>query len=716
MGTPTREQLQQCMLPSGISHQGSEWHPRKQIDQRFAGESPFVQRKQNNKLFVSSWTRLLGIAFTSLAAAYFLLLCFRLIESARQWAPPARSLSDRQDESCDSGSVSGDDDEDGSRLTGGSAEGLELESFGEGSLLLQHEAFGFKGAAEGTQGEVVAAGLQSPAAGEEAEADYVAAFYEAVREYVGGVASDSEKPLFAHDLHLWESRNMPVEEELRLVRLFKRMHEAVSSCRSLLPVLTRRHRLQLTNQVLKLLALDLGAIYLVREDKERRRKALGDSLIKLAKYALHHGPDGSGSKRLRGKLLTLTSLITELKQPRHLYKEKPPEKYKRKMIAILATAEVALKNCLGVLNGLLQLRQDTSAGQLPPRTVEQQIEVIKSIFRVHADHVARDGSLRQYILECQKRTRVYALLTTDHFKVSSDVILPVKEQKFRILEAVRAAGGLLQAQQQARVAFDSASVALEESRNLCGKHEGLREQRSLKPPQKSFVETLQPSFYATTAAAQTGAESTRPPLAGVPLWRPDRPPRQGAGPVRQQPHKLGSSWNPQDKFPQLVSRPVSLPESRLSKFRPHAPTTGVLGTNPYLPPPQMPFARPPQPSGVQQTARPPHSVSSRQAYAGCSAAASLVSPPPLLRVGVGEPSQQLQPPAPFQGGGYSLFGGGGTPPWLPFSQASPASIERRSTARGGRPQEGEGAQRPMTDSHDAARYNFPSGRTWSGRQ
>ncbi|CDJ67232.1 hypothetical protein ENH_00032500, partial [Eimeria necatrix] len=297
MGTPSRKQLQQCMLPSGIAHHGSESHPRKQRVQRFADESPFIQRKEN-KPFVSSWTRLLGVAFTSLAAAYFLLLCFRFIESARQWSPSTRSLAARRDESCDSGSVSGDGDEGGSGPTGDSAEGLELESFGEGSPLLHHEAFGLQSTAGGTQEEVVAAGLQGAAGGEEAEAeeaegDFMDAFYDAVREYVGGVASDSEKSHETCDLHLWESRNMPAEEEHRLIRLFRRMQEAASSCRSLLPVLTRRHRLQLTNHVLKLLALDLGAIYLVKEDKERRRSAVGDSLIKLAKHALYHGHDGA---------------------------------------------------------------------------------------------------------------------------------------------------------------------------------------------------------------------------------------------------------------------------------------------------------------------------------------------------------------------------------------------------------------------------------------
>ncbi|CDJ62711.1 hypothetical protein ENH_00023750, partial [Eimeria necatrix] len=299
------------------------------------------------------------------------------------WSPPTRSLAARRDESCDSGSVSGDGDEGGSGPTGDSADGLELESFGEGSPLLHHEAFGLQSTAGGTQEEVVAAGLQGAAGGkeaeaEEAEADFMEAFYDAVREYVGGVAPDSEKSHETCDLHLWESRNIPAEEEHCLIRLFRRMQEAASSCRSLLPVLTRRHRLQLTNHVLKLLALDLGAIYLVKEGKERRRSAVGDSLIKLAKHALYHGHDGAGSKKLRSRLITLTTLITELKQPRHLYKEKAPEKYKRKMIAILATAEVALKNCLGVLNGLLQLREDTSAAQLPPRTAEQQIEVVKS--------------------------------------------------------------------------------------------------------------------------------------------------------------------------------------------------------------------------------------------------------------------------------------------------------------------------------------------------
>ncbi|CDJ42454.1 hypothetical protein ETH_00018565 [Eimeria tenella] len=710
MDTLPNEQLKQGMLASGITHQGPDSHLRREIDQRFAGESPFVQRKQNNKLFVSSWTRLLGVAFTSLAAAYFLLLCFRLIESARQWAPPTRSLAARRDESCDSGSVSGDGDEGGSGLTGHSAEDIELEGFGEGSLLLHHDAFGLQGSAGGTQGEAVAADLQGAGGGAQAEVDLGAEEDEEIWEYDSGV---DPCPQIEDDLHLWESRNMPVVEEQRLLRLLESMKEAASSCRSLLPMLTNKQRFQMAYQVLKLLALDLGAICLVREDKEPYRKAVGDSLIQLANDALPRVIESTSYRKERARIRNLKTLINELKKPRPLPKEKRAVTYKRKMIAILATAEVALKNCLGVLNGLLQLRPDISGGQLRRRIVEQQIEVVKSIFRVHADHLARDGSLRQHILHCQKRTGVYALLTTDHFKVSSDAIAPVKELMNRILEAVRAAGGLLQAQQQARPELDSATGAVE---RRTGQEGRLMEQRSPKPPEKDFVGTVQSSLYATTAAAQTGAEAARPPFAEVPRWRPDRPPRQGAGLAWQQLHTLGSSWSPQNQLPQRVPPQVFFPWSSVLTVPSQAPTRRVSVTHAYFSPPQMPLERPPQPSGVQQTARPPHSASSRQTYAGRSAAAPLVSPPPLPRVGVGEPSQRLQPPAPPQQEGYSLFGGGGIPPWLPFSQASPTSVERHSPANDERPhrEEGEEARSRMRNGQDEARDRFPSGRTWSG--
>ncbi|CDJ62305.1 hypothetical protein ENH_00012310 [Eimeria necatrix] len=496
MDTLPEEQLKQGMLASSITHQGSDSHLRMQIDQHFADESPFIQRKESNKLFVSSWTRLLGVAFTSLAAAYFLLLCFRFVESARQWSPPTRFLADRRVESCYSGSVSGDGDEGGSWPTGDSA-GLVLEGFGEGSPLLHHEASGLQGAAGGTQEEVVAAGLQGAAGGAEAEVDLEAEADEEIWEFAGGVASN---PQIQDDLHLWEGRNMPVEEEERLLRLFEGMQEAASSCRSLLPMLTNKQRLELTKQVLKLISLDLGAICLVKEDKEPHRRAVGDSLIQLANDALEQVKSASYKKH-RVKIKNLVSLINELKKPRHLEREKSADKYKRKMIAILATAEVAQENCMGVLNGLLQLRQDTLAGQLRRRTVEQQIEVIASIFTAHSDHLARDTTLRQHILHCQKHTGVYALLTTDHFKVSSNKIAPVKVLRNRILEAVRDAGGLLQAQQLATHELDSASGELEKR---IGHDETEMEQPGPKPPEKDLVETVQSSPYATAAAARTG--------------------------------------------------------------------------------------------------------------------------------------------------------------------------------------------------------------------
>lgn len=90
---------------------------------------------------------------------------------------------------------------------------------------------------------------------------------------------------------------------------------------------------------------------------------------------------------------------------------------------------------------------------------------------------------------------------------------------------------------------------------------------------------------------------------------------------------------------------------------------------------------------------------------------------PLPPMNVGEPSEWVRPPAPIQEGGYSLFGGGGIPPWFPFPHATPASFERRATASDGWPRpEEEGAHRLITDDEYEARRSIPRDRTQGGRQ
>ncbi|CDJ62712.1 hypothetical protein ENH_00023760 [Eimeria necatrix] len=862
---------------SGTTHQGSDSYLRRQIDQRCADESPSIQRKESNKLFGSSWTRLLGVAFTSLAAAYFLLFCFRFIESARQFAPPTRSLADRQGEPCYPGSVSGDGDEGGSWPTGDSAEGLELEDFGEGSLLLHHEASGLQGAAGGTR-----------------EVDAEAASYLDISEDAAGF-----NPTHTEDagLHLWEGRNMPADQEERLKNLFGRMKDTLNLCGPLLPVLTYMQRMQVVFYVARLVGLDLGAASLVKENMEPERRAVGDSAIQLINRLLEQVDDERSNRKFRRKVQDLGQLLEEIKQPRQISEEKSAQKYKMKMIALMSTAEVALKCCAGVLQGLQQLKED-SPRRLPPKVVAQQVGVLKAIFDAHVNSLSKDGSLRQHILECQRRIGTRRIISKDYFTTSRIELPKLKDMQQSIFDAVRDAGGFLRAVApprmklaKARAAFGgqsekpsiqdseqrkspsytplhegfaeavtlssdtttstpheeveemhsppataplwrpdqpprqgagpgrqqlhtpgssrspqdqlpklaSASVFLpgsslptvsseavvaasddtftrpyfpppqmsfaqppqpsdvqqtarpphsvsseqaygghsgaapfvppsplprvdvgglsqrlqppgpfqEEAYSIfseggtshrwsssqeerSGQHEWLMEQRRPEPPEKDFVGTVQSSPYATGAAARTGVVKTRPPLAGFSLWRPDRPPRQGAGPVRQQLHTHSSSWSPQDRSPQLVRPQVFIAGSSRLTVSSEAPTSGVSFTHPYFPPLQMTFAQPPQPSDVQQTAHLTHSVSSERAYGGHSAAAPWVPPSPLPRVDVGGPSQRPQPPAPFQGGGYSLFGGGGIPPWLPFSQASPESIERRSHGSDGRPQEGEG--------------------------
>ncbi|CDJ62713.1 hypothetical protein, conserved [Eimeria necatrix] len=716
MNTLPQEQLWHELQFLGIPHQVSDSHSWRLIVQRSGDEPLLSQRPTNIKLFSSSRVRLLRVVLASLTAAYLLLLCFHFVESGHQWTPLTRALAAHRGEPCESGKAPAGD-EGGGEPTAEWTQFFVRGRFGDNSRLPFPQASGRR--------------MSFGRVHQSVEADAEAG--EGTSR--GTVAVTPTARSSGNGLYLWENRNLPEDYGKRLLCLFDSMKEASKLCSSLLPALTCTQRMQVTYHVVRLIALDLGAASLIREDKEAKRNAVGDALINLIKRSLQLGGNQESNERVRSKLSKLMELVTEIKKPRQIGEEKSAETYKKKMITIVATAETVLNNCLCVLRGLLQLKEATSARSLPPKTVEQQLQVLKSLYSAHVDHVARDGCLRQHIVECQKRQRVYALLDREHFTVSKEAISPLRDLQNQIVQAVVTAGGLLPSQQSRTREHDSASGALEKP---TGERKNQPKEQSRKsgdkPLQEEFVQTEHFPSDPKTSAAHRAVKVTHSPSTGIQPWRPDGPPRQGAGPVLLQPRTLSFSGRFRHPWPPVVSLQDISSARYLNAAQPHITGNRVVETHSYShsnhtsfpvlshlsvrqDTPRYPLLpRPPQPSGVQYTARPPHSVSSEQAYAGRSAAAPWVPPSPLPRVDVGEPSQRLEPPTPFQGGGYSLFGGGGIPPWLPFSQASPESIERRSHGSDGRPQEGGGAQGPMPDGQDEARDSFPSSRTWSGRQ
>ncbi|CAK51442.1 hypothetical protein, conserved [Eimeria tenella] len=747
MDTLVLEQLRHDLPFFDITRQGSEPNSRQRFDRRIGDDLVSSQRTEKKKLSLSRWARLLGVAFTSLGAAYFLLLCFRFIESAKQWSPPTRSLAAHQDRSCPPGNVRGIDAEGDYRATSRCTEDLVQQRSEDCGLLQRHQSSILQRAAEGAQDEV----------------DNADAVEGKTPENVAAVDSATSN-LKDFDLHLWANGNMPVEEEERLMHLFRRMLIAVRVCRSLLPALTCRQRIQLTFRVARLVALDLGAASIVNKKKEGIRKCVGSSLVHLIKYLLGRVGEDGCNKKHRHNLENLIVLINELKQPRQDGEEHRAEKYKKKMLGILATAEMVLKNCLRVLDGLALLRENTSAKKLPPQVVEQQLNVMKWMYDVHADHIARDGCLRAHIIECQKRTRVFALLDRECFSVATAVILPLKELQNQITEAIRAAGGLLPSQQTPPRGPSKVSHAVEGQQRK-SQHGEQSEASGHKPMQQNFVKGMLPSdvkqlqtrehdkasraLEGQAEVRTSQQEEQREPSGHNPLWRnsvegvlyygvatsaaskgieirgssPVTPPprrldwltRQGTEAALQQTRTPTFPPNSQDRYPEFVP-PHEFPSPvGLSIVWSQAAREGVLGQSSSLA--QTSLGRTPHQSSVEHVTRLPHSVTSQHATVGRSADAHLVpatSPSPLdLR----ESSGWLQPPAPSHEEYYSLFGGGGVPPWSPFSKAPTGSTNKRIASRGWWSTDGgESPRHPMTFDHHGGNNSLRRYRNRNGRE
>ncbi|CDJ62716.1 hypothetical protein, conserved [Eimeria necatrix] len=725
-------------------------HSRRNAVQSSADGSFFVQRAPKSKLFPLSLAPRLCAVFSSLAVAYVLLLCFRSIGAGRQQASPARSLAAGGYGPCRSDFLH-DDEEDDDGETGGWAQRLVQSLLQEQRMSPPQQAFQSQGnvglprdegyfagqAVQGTSGDVAG----------------------------GGSSPDSSK---THDLHLWVNRNMPTCEREFLLRTFGRIVQATRLCGSLLTVMTCRQRLYFTFHVVRLLALDLGALTLVKEDIEPTRSAVGDCLIQLAKQSLERGGDDEGNEGDRIALRELIVLIREIKKPRLIDQEKTPTKYKKKMISILATSDTVLRNCLGVLRGLHRLQQSLSLRKLPASVLVQQLGVLKALYHVHADYLARDGSLRAHILECQKRTRLYVFFGREHFKLSKGKILPVKELQSQISAAVRAAGGLLQRGQGSAWKRESDGSAMEEqTEEGSGEFESLSRLAGNELLQGALSQAIQASYEDRTSEANidTDPDDTLQGEASPP-WS-DWLLEQGAsaGPALMPPTTDRFAGRPVEQPPQFVSPQTFLSAVGMSVFWSPAARGGALHGSPYYPGAYASSARPFQMSAASYGA--PFfqgSSSAQHVSAGQTATAHLMQAPlmqrtdvaatahlmhsPLVqRMDVAEPSAWLETrarsqeerqsrlqlqrsaelqedymwlegPASMQETDYSLFGDGGIPPWSPFPQAPAESIESPVTASSDFPGSLGGASFRFrrTEGQDEAGVGRLGGRIRSGRQ
>ncbi|CDJ66899.1 hypothetical protein ENH_00026920 [Eimeria necatrix] len=517
------------------------------------------------RLRSSAWSRVLSIVFASVAAAYFLVICFHLIRAGRRSVSSTRFLADHREVSCDlDGGLretdaednDTDDDTTPEETSGQSAQ----EPLEEGVALPSQHFQGFRSLAT---------------TGHEEETDAE----EEIAEKAYGTSMSlwsQEREVYKDDQ--WEGRNLPGPVKQRLLTMLSRMARASNLCRSLLPMLTCTQRLQVTYLVMRLIALDLGAISLVREDMEPARQSVGDSLISLGLECLGSSGSEAEHEGQRASLRGLMGLVHKLKERRRVVNEYNPRKYRKKMLSIMGTAGLILKNCLGVLEGLLRSYYAEASLLLPEAVVKQQFNVLKALYRVHAEHIARDGPLCGHILKCQEQTGMHTLIGS-HNRGMLEVAIPklVDLQK-QIKGAVRRAGGLLPLQNPGSLGHPSASIVFagdsepkkinpEEPHAMLGQqmlHKGFAEE-----PGRAFN-----SAAFSSSEYMHGGTAFPPPA--VPQWSPGQPSHQGAEPDAQ-------------PLPKLESRPLDhQPDWVLSRTLGHSPSSGTSWLDAVHQPSQSP--------------------------------------------------------------------------------------------------------------------------------
>lgn len=443
------------------------------------GRAECLQRSFKKKSSSFS-VRRLGVAFISLGVAYFLLRCFGLTRKKPWVIPLSRSLARGGDRPClgdvasgEDGGVGGEDDAWTEGLEGNAGERQAVEgSFGRVLGQTGHplgwssiSTTAKRGDIRGTQALASDKGHAAAAAEPEESAETAEESYSyggrgllqqphprgTFQSSLGGddgATEDSaqmnvEIALFKGETwDMWANRNLPTYAEMLFVSVYSRMMETASACRSLLGVLAHSQRVRLSCEVIRLLALELGALSLVREHLEHLRSNLGEAIVQLGVDALKPSGAPPTIDRHSRHIRELIALVFELKQPRPATEESVATRYRRKMISILQTATGVVGYSLGVLEGLLKLKVGESLA-LSRSAFEQQMDVLTGLFDVHSAQISMDPALRFYIVNCQKRTGMYPILGRRHHLITSQCLPPLRDMMKEIHQVVEIAGGLL---------------------------------------------------------------------------------------------------------------------------------------------------------------------------------------------------------------------------------------------------------------------------------
>ncbi|CDJ60371.1 hypothetical protein, conserved [Eimeria maxima] len=256
----------------------------------------------------------------------------------------------------------------------------------------------------------------------------------------------------------WRQRHLPYYAELQVIGLLDRMVHAASLCQSLLPLLNASQGLRLTREVTRLLALDLGAISLVRDHLEPNRLQLGNALVNLASNALELSSGDTTLEDDRTAICTLVSVIDQLKNPRPHTEKACSRYYKDKMRSILQTADKVRIYLTQALEELVRAMAPSQG--LTPANFEQKLRVIRALYRVHSNHIARDSSLRFYIVAVQEELGLKPILGPHHHQMANTELPLLMDLEKEIDQAVLNSGGR-PPQPQESVSHQSIAVSSE---------------------------------------------------------------------------------------------------------------------------------------------------------------------------------------------------------------------------------------------------------------
>ncbi|CDJ50011.1 KLTH0F01518p, related [Eimeria brunetti] len=327
-------------------------------------------------------------------------------------------------------------------------------------------------------------------------------------------------------MKMWEQRNLPPYVETAVVKLFHRMITAASVARSLLAKLSQSQRLFLAHEVVRLLALELGAFSLVRESIEPLRAKLGRELVQLGNDALKRSGQDKKLEESRANLRALVHLLGALTQPRPFWEGNNPCTYRKKMLTLLRTATEVVDFCEFVL---MQLYTFEKAQNSKPSSdmVVQQLRVLKRLFDTHSSYIARDSTLRPFIIECQKAVGNRSILSHRHHSISMYGLPPVKELVEEIHRAVKAAGGLPEHLPQATRRHDSPPTTPQQTATS---HKPMGEEIRHTQQQEGFVPPSQPDpFWGDTGIQRLQTAAAVVPPSHPPFVLPPADYRSGPG-------------------------------------------------------------------------------------------------------------------------------------------------------------------------------------------